>query len=47
MYQFKARNSEIKAYPLCLQTISKDFPVNNMTKYKMCILKKSAMDDSA
>ena len=32
MYQFKAKNSEIKAYSLCLQTISKDFSVNNMIK---------------
>ena len=30
--QFKARNSEIKRYPLCLRCISGDFPNNNMKK---------------
>ena len=29
---FKAKNSEIKPYPLCLENISKHFSVNNMTK---------------
>ena len=32
MYQFKAKHSEIKPYPLCLGNISKDFSVNNMKK---------------
>ena len=30
--QFKAKNSEIKNYALCLGTISKDFTINNMKK---------------
>ena len=30
--QFKARDSEIKLYPLCLGNISKDFTVNNIKK---------------
>ena len=31
-YQLKAKNSEIKQYPLSLGNISKDFTVNNMKK---------------
>ena len=30
IYQFKAKNSEIKPYPLCLGNISKNFTTNNM-----------------
>ena len=30
--QFKAKNSEIKSYSLCLVSISKDFTVDNMKK---------------
>ena len=30
--QFKAKNSEIKPYPLCFGNISKDFTANNMNK---------------
>ena len=32
LYQFKAKNSEIKDYTLCLGDISKDFIINNMKK---------------
>ena len=32
MYQFKAKDSEIKKYPLCLGSVSKDFTNNNMKK---------------
>ena len=32
IYQFKAKNSEIKDYALCLGNISKDFTINNMKK---------------
>ena len=32
VYQFKAKNSEIKDYALCLANISKDFTINNMKK---------------
>ena len=32
VYQFKAKNSEIKDYALCLCNISKDFTFNNMKK---------------
>ena len=32
IYQFKARNSEIKPHPLCLCNLSKDFTLNNMKK---------------
>ena len=32
IYQFKAKNSEIKDYTLCLGNISKDFTINNMKK---------------
>ena len=30
IYQFKAKDSEIKPYPLCLGNISKDFKIDNM-----------------
>ena len=32
IYQFKAKHSEIKKYPLCLGNVSKDFTVDNMKK---------------
>ena len=32
MYQFKANDSEIKKYTLCLGNVSKDFTINNMKK---------------
>ena len=32
IYQFKAKNSETKDYPLCLGNISKDFTINNLEK---------------
>ena len=32
MYEFKAKQSEIKPYPLCLGNISKDFTADNMKK---------------
>ena len=32
IYQFKAKDSEIKLYPLCLQNISGDFSADNMKK---------------
>ena len=32
IYQFKANDSEIKDYALCLANISKDFTINNMKK---------------
>ena len=32
IYQFKAKDSEIKDYALCLDNISKDFTINNMEK---------------
>ena len=32
VYQFKARNLEIKDYALCLGNVSKDFSINNMKK---------------
>ena len=32
IYQFKAKDSEIKDYALCLGNISKDFTINNMKK---------------
>ena len=32
IYQFKAKDSEIKKYPLCLGNIPGDFWVNNMKK---------------
>ena len=33
--QFKAKNSEIKDYTLCLGNISKDFTINNMKKTEL------------
>ena len=35
IYQFKAKNSEIKYYALCLGNMSKDFTINNMKKIKI------------
>ena len=32
IYQFIAKDSEIKSYALCLGNISKDFTINNMKK---------------
>ena len=32
MYQFKARDSEMNPYTLCLGNILKDFPIDNMKK---------------
>ena len=32
MYQFKAKDSEIKDYELCLDNISKGFAINIMKK---------------
>ena len=32
IYQFKAKGSEIKPYPLCLDKISNDFTTDNMKK---------------
>ena len=32
IYQFKAKDSEMKKYPLCLGNISGDFSANNMKK---------------
>ena len=32
IYQFKAKYSKIKPYPLCLGNISKDFTANNIKK---------------
>ena len=32
IYQFKAKDSEIKDYALCLGNVSKDFKINNMKK---------------
>ena len=34
--KFKAKDSEIKSYPLCLGNISKYFTVDNMTKLSEC-----------
>ena len=35
VYQFKAKNSEIKDYALCLGNVSKDFTINNMKKNRI------------
>ena len=35
IYQFKAKDSEIKAYTMCLGNISKDFTINNFEKNKI------------
>ena len=32
VYQFNAKNSEIKDYALCLGNVSKDFTINNIEK---------------
>ena len=32
IYKFKAKDSEIKEYPLCLGNVSKDFTIDNMKK---------------
>ena len=32
MYEFEAKQSQIKPYPLCLGNISKDFTADNMKK---------------
>ena len=34
-YQFKAKHSEMKQYPLCLSSISKDFRVDNLKKTEL------------
>ena len=35
MYQFKAKDSEIKKYPLCLVNILGDFSANNTKKNRI------------
>ena len=35
IYQFKAKDSEIKDFTLCLGNISKDFTINNMKKNRL------------
>ena len=35
IYQFKAKGSDIKQYPLCLGNVSKDFTVDNMNKIEL------------
>ena len=35
IYQFRAKNSEIKDYALCLGNISKDFTTDNMKKNRV------------
>ena len=35
IYQFKAKDSETKPYPLCLAIISKDFTLDNMIKTEL------------
>ena len=32
IHKFKAKDSEIKVYPLCLENISKGFSLDNMKK---------------
>ena len=39
IYQFNAKDSEIKDYALCLGNISKDFTINNTKKKKKTELK--------
>ena len=34
IYQFKAKDSEIKDYSLCLGNVSKDFAINKIKKKK-------------
>ena len=38
IYQFKAKDSEIKDYALCLGNISKDFTINNLEKKGLKII---------
>ena len=35
VYQFKAKDSKIKDYALCLGNVSKDFTINNMKKTRL------------
>ena len=35
IYQFQAKDSEVKDYTLCLGDISKDFPINSMRNNKI------------
>ena len=35
VYQFKAKDSEVKDYSLCLGNVSKDFTINNMEKNRI------------
>ena len=35
IYQFKAKDFEIKPYPLCRKNISKGFTVDNMKKTRL------------
>ena len=35
IYQFKAKDSEIKPYPLCLGNFSKDFTIDNLKKNRI------------
>ena len=35
LYQSKAKNSEIKDYPLCLGNVLKDFTINNIKKNRI------------
>ena len=52
VYQFKAKNSEIKDYALCLGDVSEDFTINNMKwtglkhdmKYCLGYLRKYLLD---
>ena len=43
IFQFKAKDSEIKIYPLCLRDISGDFTANNMkiTELNGCVYDSS------
>ena len=48
MYQLKAKDSEIKSYPLCLGNISKDFTLDIMQKTGLKkILKVFSVDYNA
>ena len=38
IYQFKAKDSEIKPCPFCLENISEDFAVKNVKKMDMCAI---------
>ena len=35
MYQFKAKGSQIKPYPLCLGNVLKHFTIDNMAKTRL------------